>query len=128
MTVTLSKKASTGARSSASARMAPAKFSTLMAAARIVLHALDRGGQRHLLRLLQEELIVGAGVAGLVLLLLDREDVLRALDASQQVGAVVGLQELGQRLDALDDEREVVLAGSEKIASMRSWRAPLSRR
>ena len=32
LTVTLSKKASTGARSSASARMAPAKFSTLMAA------------------------------------------------------------------------------------------------
>src|SRR5262245_61601916 len=32
LTVTLSKKASTGARNSASARMAPAKFSTLMAA------------------------------------------------------------------------------------------------
>ena len=32
LTVTLSKKASTGARSSESARMAPAKFSTLMAA------------------------------------------------------------------------------------------------
>ena len=47
----------------------------------------------------------------LVLLLLDGEDVLRALDAGQEVGAVVGLEELGQRLDALDDERQVVLAG-----------------
>ena len=52
----------------------------------------------------------GAGVGCLVLLLLDREDVRRALDAGQQVRAVVGLQESLQRLDALDDQRQIILA------------------
>ena len=75
------------------------------------LHLVDGGGEGLLLLRLQQRGVDVADVAYLVLLLLDGEDVLRALDAGQQVGAVVGLQELGQRLDALDDERQVVLAG-----------------
>ena len=39
-----------------------------------------------------------------------REDVGGALDAGEQVGAVVGLQERVERFDALDDQRQVVLA------------------
>ena len=75
------------------------------------LHLIDGGGERLLFLRLQQRRVDVAGVAYLVLLLLDGEDVLRALDAGEEVGAVVGLQELGQRLDALDDERQVVLAG-----------------
>ena len=111
LTVTLSKKASTGARSSASARMAPAKFSTLMAATVSAFTFSMAAASAILLRLAQQRGIGGAGVAHLVLLLLDAEDVAGALDAGEQDGAVVGLQELGQRLDALDDQRQVVLAG-----------------
>ncbi len=75
------------------------------------LHLENRRGERLLLVGLQQRGVDVTGVARLVLLLLDGEDVLCALDAGQQVSAVVGLQELGQSLDALDDEGEVVLAG-----------------
>ena len=46
----------------------------------------------------------------LVLLLLDGEDVRRALGAGEQVLAVVGVEEFSERLDAADDHQEIVLA------------------
>src|SRR5690606_24677242 len=72
--------------------------------------------------------VVVAVVARLVLFFLDGEDIGRALDPREQVGAVVGLEEFVERLDALYDEREIVLPPSANTASMRSCRAPFSRR
>ena len=51
-----------------------------------------------------------AGVGLAVLLLLDAQNVRRALGAGQQILAVVGVEELAQRLDAADDQQEIVLA------------------
>ena len=45
-----------------------------------------------------------------VLLLLDAEDVGGALVAGEQVLAVVGVEEFAERLDAADDQHEIVLA------------------
>ena len=53
----------------------------------------------------------GIGLA--VLLLLDGEDVGGALVAREQVLAVLGREELAERLDALHDEDEIVLAERE---------------
>ena len=39
-----------------------------------------------------------------------REDVGRALGAGEQILAVVGVEEFAERLDAADDQHEVVLA------------------
>ena len=50
----------------------------------------------------------------LILLLLDAEDVRRALDAGEQVLAVVAVEEFAQRLDAADDQHQVVLAFEEQ--------------
>ena len=50
----------------------------------------------------------------LVLALLDAKDVRRALGAGEQVLAVVGVEEFGERLDAADDHHQVVLAGKRK--------------
>ena len=77
---------------------------------RVLLDGLDRSGEGQLLLRRKQLQIVTAGVALLVLLLLDGEDVGAALDAREQVRAVVGLQELAQRFDALHDQREVVLS------------------
>ena len=52
-----------------------------------------------------------AGVGGVVLLLLDAQDVGRALGAGEEILAVVGVEEFAERLDAADDQHEVVLAG-----------------
>src|SRR6185437_4321409 len=49
-----------------------------------------------------------------VLLLLDAEDVGRALDAGEQVLTVVGVEEFAQRLDAADDQEQIVLAFESK--------------
>jgi hypothetical protein len=79
--------------------MAPAKFSTLMAAAVSFFTFWMAACRRLLLRLAQQRGIGRAGVALLVLLLLVAQDVDSAAHAGQQVGAVVALQELAQRLD-----------------------------
>ena len=44
-----------------------------------------------------------------VLLLLDAENVGGALDAGEEVVAVIGVEELRQRLDALHDQHEIIL-------------------
>ncbi len=78
-------------------------------------HLLDRRVQRFFLRQLQEFPIgLGCRVAGLVLLLLVTKDVRRALHAGEQHRAVIRLQELAERLDALHDQREVVLPAKRK--------------
>ena len=71
---------------------------------------VDGFRQRLLLRLLVELGIGRAGIFALVLLLLDAEDVGRALVAGEQVLAVVGVEEFSQRLDAADDQQQIVLA------------------
>ena len=60
---------------------------------------------------LEQARVRRAGVGGVVLLLLDAEDVRRALGAGEEIFAVVGVEEFAQRLDAADDQHEIVLAG-----------------
>ena len=69
----------------------------------------DGGGQSLFLRLLEERRVWRAGVGLFVLFLLDAQDVFRALGAGQQILAVVGVEEFAERLDAADDEQQVVL-------------------
>ena len=45
-----------------------------------------------------------------VLLLLDADDVGRALGAGEQALAVLGVEEFPERLDPADDQQEIVLA------------------
>jgi hypothetical protein len=45
-----------------------------------------------------------------VLLLLDSDDVSRALIAGEEILSVLGIEEFSQRLDATDDEQQIVLA------------------
>ena len=52
-------------------------------------------------------------IACAVLLLLDAQDVDGALGAGEQIGAVLGVEEFSQRVDALDDHQEVVAAERE---------------
>ena len=42
--------------------------------------------------------------------LLDAQDIRRALDAGQQIFAVVGIEEFAERLDAANDHQQIVLA------------------
>jgi hypothetical protein len=55
-----------------------------------------------------------------ILLLLDPQNVLRALDAGQQIGAVRCGEEAAEGLDAADDKEKVVLSRQRKTASTRS--------
>ena len=57
-----------------------------------------------------ERRIGRASIFAIVLLLLDADDVGRALVAGEQVIAVLGVEEFSQRLDAADDEKKIVLA------------------
>ena len=110
LTVTLSKNASTGARSSASARMAPAKFSTLMAAARVLLHLLDGRVQRPLLRLAQQREHRRRRRSSSCPSSPRRGGCWsRACTPASRLAPSSVLQELAQRLDPLDDQRQVVL-------------------
>ena len=84
--------------------------------------------QRPFLVLAIERRVGLADILARVLLLLDAEDVGRALGAGEQVLAVLGVEEFAQRLDAADDQHEVVLTRpSANTASTRSCRAPCSR-
>ena len=67
-------------------------------------------GEFLFLGLLEQRGVRRAGVGLVVLLLLDAQDVRRALGAGQQVLAVVGVEEFAERLDAADDQEEIVLA------------------
>jgi len=49
-------------------------------------------------------------IGGAVLLLLDAQDVRRALGAGEQARAVIGAKEFAERFDAADDEKQIVLA------------------
>ena len=127
LTVTLSKKASTCGRSFAMARMAASKSSRRDGALGFGLGDIDRLRQRFFLSLLIELWIGRAGVFALVLLLLDADDVGRALVAGEQVLAVLGVEEFSQRLDAADDQQKIVLAFERKHSIDESCRAPCSR-
>src|SRR5262249_25515876 len=77
---------------------------------RVGLGDADRGGER---LLLGGPIEFGGGRARIgraVLLLLDADDVDRTLVAGEQVLAIVGVEEFAQRLDAADDQDEIVLA------------------
>ena len=69
-----------------------------------------RIGKRVFLRQAVEPRTRRAVERALVLLLFDRKDVARALDAGKQVLAVIGIQELAERLDAADHEKQIILA------------------
>ena len=90
--------------------MAAAKSSFATAASASVLAMPMALGEFLFLGLLKQSAIGRAGVGGLVLLLLDAEDVGRALGAGEQILAVVGVEEFAERLDAADDQNEIVLA------------------
>ena len=110
LTVVVSKKASIGARRRASAVIAAAK-SSAASAGPSAASAASRAAKR-------ARSAVGLGEAGVgvervfdaVLLLLLGQDVGRALVAGEQVGAVVGGEEVLQGADAGDEQHEVVLA------------------
>lgn len=78
--------------------------------ARIRRNLSDRLGERLFLRFGEQFGGWRAVVGTAVLLLLDPQNVLRAADACQQIGAVVGLQEAAERFHAADDEHKIVLA------------------
>ena len=90
--------------------MAASKSSAATARVGLGLGDIDRLRQRLFLGLLVELRIGRAGIFALVLLLLDADDVGRALVAGEQVLAVLGVEEFSQRLDAADDEEKIVLA------------------
>ena len=95
----------------------------------LFLGGVDGRGQRFFLRQFVALGVGRAGVFVFVLLLLDAQDVGGALDAGEQVLAVVGVEEFAERLDAADDHQQIVLATMQrKTASTRSWRAPCSRK
>ena len=81
--------------------MAPAKFSTLIAATVSCFTSSILAASAVSSFSFRRAQIVGARVGFLVLLFLDGEDVGGALDAREQVGAVVGFQERIERFDAL---------------------------
>ena len=87
-----------------------------MATARVGLGlgGIDRLRQRFFLGLLVKLRIGRAGIFAHVLLLLDADDVGRALVAGEQIFAVLGVEEFSERLDAADDEKEIVLAFERK--------------
>ena len=127
LTVTLSKKASTRGRSLRHRRHGGGEvllgdggggflFAVSMALASAFSSAPKQLGVRR------------AAVGLAVLLLLDAQDVGGALDAGEQVLAVVGVEEFAERLDAAHDQQQVVLTlPSANTASTRSCRAPCSR-
>ena len=110
LTVTLSKKASTWGRSFAIARHGGGEILAGDGGGSLRLGNADGAGQLLFLRRWQQARVGRAGVGGVVLLLLDAEDVGGALGAGQQVLAVVGVEEFAERLDAADDQHEIVLA------------------
>ena len=65
--------------------------------------------ERLLLALDEPDLLHVAVIGAAILLFLDLQDVGGALDTGQQIPAIVGVEELRQRLDALDDHQQVVL-------------------
>ena len=62
----------------------------------------------------QQGRIDRTGKAGLLFLFLDGEDVGRPLHTGQQVRPVFGLEQIGQRIDTLGDEGEIVLLSPRK--------------
>ncbi len=110
LTVTLSKKASSGARSRASAAMAPAKSSrpleiwiSLPARASPAWSAFSSLGS-------EKCLVDAAVVSCLVLPLLDAHDVGGPPVGGEQIGAVVAGKECAERLHAREQAHEVVFA------------------
>ena len=90
--------------------MAAAKSSLRDRGRRLLLGGVDRLGKRPFLVLAIEGRIGLADILARVLLLLDADDVGRALVAGEQILAVLGVEEFAQRLDPADDEQEIVLA------------------
>ena len=76
----------------------------------LLLGGVDGLGERPFLVLAIERRIGPPDIVARVLLLLDADDVGGALVAGEQVLAVLGVEEFSQRLDAADDQQEVILA------------------
>ena len=76
----------------------------------LFLHGVDRGRKLTLLWLKIEMRVGPAVIRAPVLLLLDAQDVGRALVSGEQARAVIGCKEFAERLDAADDEEQVVLS------------------
>src|SRR5207247_6832119 len=78
------------------------------------LDLIDRAGERLFLRQIVKPGIRGAVKRALVLFLLDRKNVTRALGPCKQVLAVVGVKELSERVDAADHQEQIVLPPERK--------------
>ena len=114
LTLTLSKNASTAGRSFAIAPMALAKSSFITATlastfARSIASASAFSSARPIKRRIRR-----AFEGPLVSLFLDREDVARALGAGEQILAVIGIEELAERLDAANHHQKVILVAKRK--------------
>ena len=112
LTVTSRKKASTGPRRIAKRAHRALEIFARQGRAGLGLRGIERRAQRLFLRQSEQGRIVSGGERALaVLLLLGLENVGGAAIAGEQVLAVLGVEEFAERLDAADDEEEVVLAG-----------------
>ena len=110
LTVTLSKKASTLGRSFAMARHGGLEIFLRDGGGRFGFGGVDGLRQRLFLGLSVKLWLRRAGVVVTVLLLLDAQDIGRALGAGEQALAVFGVEEFAERFDAADDQQEIVLA------------------
>ena len=112
LTVTSRKKASTGARKAASARIAPSK-SSLSTRSRAAAPAAARTSARSF----SAGSASSAGScwpgerAGAVLFFLGAQDVGGAAIAGQKILSVLGVEQAPERLDPADDHEEIVLTG-----------------
>ena len=118
--------------SAESARMASSNFSRLHVFARLLRSLADRGQQKLLLglaTLLQRGRIRRLVIGAAVLLFLDAQDIGRTAIAGEKVGAVFGVEEPAERLDAAErSSGDRPGPASANTASIRSCRAPWSRR
>ncbi len=112
MTVTSRKKASTGARSVASARIAPSKSSRpTRSRAAAPADGDDVGEILFRWRSERGRIVLAGEGLGAVLLFLGAQDVGGAAIAGEQVLAVLGVEQPAERLDPADDHEQIVLAG-----------------
>src|SRR5919197_6369554 len=81
------------------------------------LGSFDHARQRPLLALTIEGRIRPTDVFAGVALLLDADDIGRALVAGEQILAVFGIEEFSQRLDTADNEEKIILSleGKDRI-------------
>ena len=108
LTVTLSKKASTGAAKLRHRRHRRLEIFACDRSGSSALDLINGLGQRLFLGLFQQARIRRLIVAARILLLLDAQDVDGALGAGEEMLAVLGVEEEPKRLDPAHDHEQIV--------------------